>query len=83
MTKSVFTEEYALFREMLIKARKEKGITQIELSEKLLKPQSFVSKYESGERRIDLIEFLEITRVLDVEPVVFFRDFVNSCRKYK
>lgn len=49
-------------------ARREAGITQMELSRALGKPQSFVSKYESGERRLDVIEFITICEALGVAP---------------
>ena len=60
MTKSVFTDRYRLFLQLLIQERKDKEITQIQLAEKLQKPQSYVSKYENGERRLDVVEFLDI-----------------------
>lgn len=49
-------------------ARREAGVTQLELSRALGKPQSFVSKYESGERRLDVIEFITICEALGVAP---------------
>lgn len=52
----------------MISARKNIGMTQETLSEKLGRPQSFISKIENGERRIDLIEFLEIAKYLKVNP---------------
>lgn len=73
MVKSTFSEKYALFRQLLIEARQKKGLTQSQVAETLNKPQSFVSKYESGERRIDLIEFLEVAQVLGVPPYEFLR----------
>jgi transcriptional regulator with XRE-family HTH domain len=51
----------------LAKARKYSAITQQELAKKLKKPQSYVSKYESGERRLDIIEFLEICVILKTD----------------
>ena len=57
-----------MFRQLLVRLRQEKGITQTQLAEKLKRPQSFVSKYESGERRLDLIEFLEIAKALQIDP---------------
>lgn len=54
--------------ELLKTLRVGKGITQLELAELLKKPQSFVSKYESGERRIDVFEFIAICRALNEEP---------------
>jgi transcriptional regulator with XRE-family HTH domain len=58
--KSVHTERYRNLLTVLIDARKAAGITQAELAGKLDKPQSYVSKVESGERRIDVIEFIDI-----------------------
>ncbi|WP_217578778.1 helix-turn-helix transcriptional regulator [Mesorhizobium sp. GbtcB19] len=52
----------------LIAARKSKGLTQSQVAEVLGRPQSFVAKYEGGERRLDVIEFLDVTEVLDIDP---------------
>ncbi len=62
------SQDYIYFRELLTRARKEQGKVQEEVARYLGKPQSFVSKYESGERRLDVIEFLEIAQALDVDP---------------
>ena len=43
------------------------------MSEKLKKAATYVSKYERGERRLDVIEFLEITKALDVDPIEIIR----------
>lgn len=64
--KSIYREEYRQLLEALADARKAKGLTQQELAQKLGKPQSYVSKFENGERRIDVIEFLEITKAMGV-----------------
>lgn len=64
MTGSVFTGKYERFRKLIIQARKDAGFTQIQLAQKLEKPQSYVSKYETGERRLDVIEFVEIACAL-------------------
>jgi transcriptional regulator with XRE-family HTH domain len=66
--KSVFTHEYEIFRRCMIEARKEARLTQASLAEFLNKPQSFVAKYENGERRLDVIEFLQVVRVMGVDP---------------
>jgi len=62
-----------LFRLMLIEARKATGLTQVQVARKLGRPQSFVSKYETGERRLDVIEFLEIAGALKLDPASFLR----------
>jgi transcriptional regulator with XRE-family HTH domain len=53
------------------------GISQGDLARKLRRHQSFISKVESGERRLDVIELLELLRVLDVEPVAFVRKLIQ------
>jgi transcriptional regulator with XRE-family HTH domain len=76
MQKSLKSPEYARLVEMLVAVRHAAGVRQQKLAEKLAKPQSFVAKYEGGERRIDLVEFIAIARALDADPVKLFRDFV-------
>ena len=61
---SVHTERYQRLLAMLVQARKDAGLTQAEVARRLGKPQSFVSKYENGERRIDVVEFLEISELV-------------------
>ena len=62
--KSIRTNEYSAFVRRLASARREAGVTQRELAARLGRPQSFVSKYERRERRLDVIEFIEIARAL-------------------
>ena len=71
MTKSVYTQQYRRFRAQLIQARKAAGLTQVELATQLNRPQSFVSKVERGERRLDVVEFLEVARVLRLDVMAF------------
>lgn len=56
MQKSVHNPEYAVFLSLLRRARMEAGLSQVDLAERLQETQSFVSKCERGERRIDIIE---------------------------
>ena len=65
--KSIHQPEYKHLLLALIKARKDAGITQQELAETLGKPQSYVSKFETGERRLDIIEFLAVTDAIGVD----------------
>ena len=73
MTKSLFTDRYRLFLQLLIQERRNKGITQVQLAEKLQKPQSYVSKYENGERRLDVVEFLDIADSIDIDASEFIK----------
>jgi predicted transcriptional regulator len=53
-------------------------MTQVELARRLRKPQSVVSAYEAGTRRVDLVEFLVIVRALGVDAVEIFAEIVRS-----
>lgn len=64
-------EAHKRFQELLVEARKNAGLTQTELSSRLDRPQSFVSKYERGERRLDVVEFGEVARALGGDPLRF------------
>lgn len=52
---------------MLVQARNDAGLSQAALARRLDKPASFVGKYELGERRLDIIEFVVILKVLQVD----------------
>ncbi|TIP93652.1 MAG: helix-turn-helix transcriptional regulator [Mesorhizobium sp.] len=67
MPKSLRSPRHQRFLAQLISLRKAKGLTQTQ-AEKLGRPQSFVAKYEGGERRLDVIEFLDVTAVLEADP---------------
>jgi transcriptional regulator with XRE-family HTH domain len=75
--KSVFSEEYNRFCHLLIEARKAAKLTQAELSAKLELPQSYVSKYERGERRLDVIEFLQVAQALEIDPLAFIEELLK------
>jgi transcriptional regulator with XRE-family HTH domain len=68
MTESVFTKRYRRFRELLIEARQAKRLSQMALAEQLGRVQTFVSKYERGERRLDVVEFLDVAAALGIDP---------------
>lgn len=64
---------YSTFTKAMLDVRVESGLTQSEVAARLGKPQSYVSKYESGERRVDVVEFLEICRAVGVQPEKLIR----------
>lgn len=65
MEKSIYSAEYQQLCTLLRDLRKEAGLTQVEVADTLSVPQSFVSKYESGERRLDVIELRHVAAALD------------------
>ena len=77
MTKSTYSRKASQLRLLLINARKSANLTQTELSKRLNKPQSYVSKYERGERRLDVIEFLEVSDALNIDPIALIEELID------
>lgn len=78
MTKSIFTDQYDRLCALLIKARIDAGLSQTELAKCLKRPQSFVSKYETKQRRLDVVEFLEITHCMKVNGADLVRQLTDA-----
>ncbi len=68
LLKSLRTRTHRSLCAVLVEARKSAGISQQELARRLKRSQSFIAKIEVGERRIDVVEFIEIARALGREP---------------
>jgi len=91
MPSSLHNADYQLFRSMLIEARVTSGLTQVQIAERLSKPQSYISKYERGERRLDFPEFVELAEILGINVVAFVSDYqaaiasskVQKIRRFK
>ena len=73
MEKSIYTAEYAAVTRLLVAARQKAGLTQVDLAEVLGQTQSFVSKYERGERRLDVIQLRTVCHALGVTLPEFVR----------
>ncbi|MDB5983565.1 MAG: family transcriptional regulator [Pseudomonas sp.] len=71
--KTIHLARYQALLALLLEAREAAGLTQHELAAKLGRPQSFVSKTENAERRLDVIEFLELCRCLASDPHAILR----------
>lgn len=80
LTKSLHRLEYRVFCDLMVQARQKAGFTQQALAKRLKRPQSFVAKYEGGERRIDILEFIEIASALDADPVAILRAMQKASR---
>lgn len=76
MTNKPWDQDREKLRALLKKLRKNNaGLTQVDLSKALGKPQSFVSKYETGERKLDYVEIMEICRVFKITMEDFHRAY--------
>lgn len=73
MRKALHTSTNDELLALLKDARTKAKLTQAEVAERLNKPQSFVAKYEGGERRLDVIEFVTVCRAIETDPVRMIR----------
>lgn len=81
MRKTVYSDEGAILSQTLIAARKESGLHQAELAERLGKDQSVISNIERGQRRLDVIEFYNYARAMGHDPITLFRKLTNHLNK--
>lgn len=65
-------------RRRLLEARRARGLRQSDLADRLGRPQSFVSNYERGERRLEVSEFIVIARVLGVDAAAVVAELVEE-----
>lgn len=74
MSRSVHSDPYQLLLTRMVAARRAAGLQQTELAERLGRPQSFVSKIERGERRLDVVEFLLVARAIGIDGLTIMAD---------
>jgi ribosome-binding protein aMBF1 (putative translation factor) len=74
----VEAEQYKVVGACLAAARRRVNVTQQELAARLGKPQSFVSEYERGQRRVDVVELLVISRALGLDALKLFGEIVKA-----
>jgi len=76
----VSPDEHKIVGGILMAVRKREGVSQDELALRLKKPQSFVSSFENGQRRVDVLEFLRICAAIGVDPGEVFKQIVETVR---
>ena len=81
MDKTIFSGEYEVFLRRLRGARQRSGLTQVELAERLGQTQSFVSKCERGERRLDMVEARAFCVAMGVSFPAFVAAFDKEVRR--
>jgi transcriptional regulator with XRE-family HTH domain len=77
MKKSIHTNHYAVFLEVLVEARSRSGVTQIELAKRVQMTQSAISKVERGERRLDVVELHEWCQAIGASFRAFTAELDN------
>jgi transcriptional regulator with XRE-family HTH domain len=63
---------------LLVETRRKAGLNQTDVAQRLGKPQSYVAKYEGGERRLDVVEFLAVCDAVGVDPLPVMRSLLRS-----
>jgi ribosome-binding protein aMBF1 (putative translation factor) len=75
--KSDLSGKHLQFQRLLIQAREEAGLSQQELADRLGRHQTYVSKCERGERRMDVLEFLEVMKAIGSNPIRLIKQLVD------
>lgn len=78
MPKAQSSEAYKAFTRALIAARKESGLTQTEVAERIGRKQALISIIETGIRRVDVIEFCALARAMGYEPASLFAKIASE-----
>ena len=78
MARGIHDSRYRWVIEQLIDARKQQALTQQAVAEMLGKPQQFVSRYETGERRLDIFEFIDVASALKVDGLALVRSAAKA-----
>jgi transcriptional regulator with XRE-family HTH domain len=76
--KALREQRYAALTSLLRVERKKAGLTQAKLAKKLRRPQSYVSKYERGDRRLDVIELIEVAQMIGFDLHEFLQNLVSK-----
>lgn len=78
MDKTIYSSEYNAFLKLLKEARERAGVTQIQMAERLNATQTFVSKCERGDRRIDVVELHSWCVALGISMSDFVKNFEKN-----
>ena len=76
MALSTHNTDYRLLLTVLRSARERSGVSQVDLAARLGNTQTFVSKCERGERRVDMVEFVEFAEALGLDPASLLQEFL-------
>jgi transcriptional regulator with XRE-family HTH domain len=77
LRKTLRSKGHRTLIDILVESRVQAGLTQRDLAARLKRPHSFIGRIEAGERRVDVIEFIEIARVMDLDPNHLFAKLLD------
>jgi transcriptional regulator with XRE-family HTH domain len=78
LPKTIYSERDKRLRELLKSQRKAAGLTQTVVADRLGKPPSYVAKYEGGDRRLDIVEFLDVAAAIGFDPCRLIRSLLRT-----
>lgn len=78
MPKAKFSPAYDHLRSLLVRAREQAGLRQADVAHRLKRPQSYVSKIELGERRLDVVEYIQFARAVKADAVRILREVIKK-----
>lgn len=78
LTKSLYTERWEFLRAKLKSLRKQRGLTQAQLAKLIDRPQSLIAKIESGERKLDICQFIDYADILGADPSKIVRELARK-----
>lgn len=78
MPRSIRSSRHQALQRLLAELRTAKGLTQAGVASRLKRPQSFVAKVEGGERRLDVVEFIEVVEAMGGDPVALLRKLLRA-----
>ena len=81
MSNRLWDVRNSVLQETLKKSRENAGLTQAELGDRLSKPQSYVSKYENGERKLDYLELCDVCDALEITISSFNKSFITQLNR--
>lgn len=81
MANSLHDPRYERLIRLLVEARKAAGLTQRDLATRLKQPPSYIGKLESRQRRLDVIELVDLLEAIGVKPTKFLTEAINDLRK--
>jgi transcriptional regulator with XRE-family HTH domain len=81
MSASARHKHYELLIQLLKEVREQRGLTQVDLAERLGNTQTFVSKVERSERRLDVVELIEFLEAMEVPVEKWLKDYVDRRAK--
>lgn len=79
---SIYSQEYQRVIQTLRQARIKQGLTQEKLAQAFSRPQSFIAKVENGERRLDVVEFVHMARLLSLDPALILSRIKTKAHKF-